>query len=185
VVIVDDNDQPLAQGEVGEICFRSNVNRRSYYKSDDKTRELWRDELLHTGDVGYIDKDGYVYITDRKKDMVLRGGYNIFAIEVERILLEIPEVLEAAVIGVPHPDLGEDILAVIAPKRNARIGEGNLTPEAINAFCRQHLADYKCPRHVVFVDELPKNAMSKILKAELRERYKDYVLNLKQEKALS
>ncbi len=185
VVIVDDNDQPLPQGEIGEICFRSNVNRRSYYKSDDKTRELWRDELLHTGDVGYIDKDGYVYITDRKKDMVLRGGYNIFAIEVERVLLEIPEVLEAAVIGVPHPDLGEDILAVIAPKRDARIGEGNLSAEKINAFCRQHLADYKCPRHVVFVDELPKNAMSKILKAELRERYKDYVLNLKQEKALS
>jgi len=179
VVIVDDNGNALPQGEVGEICFRSGIARRSYYKGDQNTRELWRGELLHTGDVGYIAPDGYVYLTDRKKDMVLRGGYNIFAVEVERVLLEMPEVLEAAVIGVPHPDLGEDVLAVVVPKPGFKGDEGNLTPEAINAFCRQHLADYKCPRHVVFLDELPKNAMAKILKADLRQRYRDYVLDLK------
>lgn len=172
-VIVDDDDRPLPQGEIGEICFRSDVSRRRYYKSDDLTAELWRGGMLHTGDVGYLDAEGFVYITDRKKDMVLRGGYNIYAVEVERVLLDIPEVLEAAVVGIPHPDLGEDILAVIVPRRDAEAGVGALDPERINAFCRQHLADYKCPRHVVFVDELPKNAMAKILKNELRERYRE------------
>ncbi len=171
-VIVDDDDRPLPQGEVGEICFRSNVSHRRYYKNDALTAELWRGGMLHTGDVGYLDAEGFVYITDRKKDMVLRGGYNIFAVEVERVLLDIPEVLEAAVVGIPHPDLGEDILAVIVPRRDARPGVGALDPKQINAFCREHLADYKCPRHVVFVDELPKNAMAKILKHDLRQRYR-------------
>jgi len=183
VVIVDDDGKILPQGGVGEICFRSSIARRSYYKGDDKTRELWRGELLHTGDVGYIDKEGYVYLTDRKKDMILRGGYNIFAVEVERILLEIPGVLEAAAIGVVHPDLGEDLLAVIVAKPDARPGEGDLTAERINTICRQHLADYKCPRHVVFIDELPKNAMSKINKVDLRERFNDYIINLKSQAA--
>ena len=137
------------------------------------TAELWRGGMLHTGDVGYIDAEGFVYITDRKKDMILRGGYNIFAVEVERVLLKIPVLLEAAVVGVPHPDLVEDILAVIVPRCGARPGVGALDPGQINAFCREHLADYKCPRHVVFADELPKNAMAKILKQELRQRYRE------------
>ncbi|MDY6941982.1 MAG: class I adenylate-forming enzyme family protein [Pseudomonadota bacterium] len=179
VVIVDEDNNPVPQGEVGEICFRSDVARRRYYKGDDKTRELWKGDFLHTGDVGYVGDDGYVYLTDRKKDMILRGGYNIFAIEIERVLLEIPEVLEAAAIGVPHPDLGEDILAVVVPKPGFQPGEGHLTPEKINAFCREHLADYKCPRHIVYVDELPKNAMSKILKPDLRERFNSYIMDLK------
>ncbi|MBY8964437.1 acyl--CoA ligase [Algiphilus sp. NNCM1] len=172
-VIVDDDDRPLPQGEVGEICFRSDVSHRHYYKNDALSAELWRSGMLHTGDVGYLDAEGFVYITDRKKDMVLRGGYNIFAVEVERVLLDIPEVLEAAVVGIPHPDLGEDILAVIVPRGDAEAGAGALDPERINAYSREHLADYKCPRHVVFVDELPKNAMAKILKNELRQRYRE------------
>ena len=132
--------------------------------------------MLHTGDVGYVAEDGYVYLTDRKKDMVLRGGYNIFAIEVERVLLEMPEVLEAAVIAVPHPDLGEDVLAVVVPQPGFG-GEADLSAERVNQFCRQHLADYKCPRHVVVVDELPKNALAKVMKAELRQRFREYVLD--------
>lgn len=175
VVVVDDDDNPLPPGKVGEICFDSKMTRRSYYKGEQPTAELWRAELLHTGDVGYVSDDGYVYLTDRKKDMILRGGYNIFAIEVERVLLEMPEVLEAAVIAVPHPDLGEDLLAVIAPKPGFSGGEGELTAERINQFCRQHLADYKCPRQVVVVDELPKNAMAKVMKAELRQRFRDHL----------
>jgi acyl-CoA synthetase (AMP-forming)/AMP-acid ligase II len=176
VVVVDDDGNPLPQGEVGEICFKSETPRRSYYKGEQTTTELWRGNVLHTGDVGYVAEDGYVYLTDRKKDMVLRGGYNIFAIEVERVLLEMPEVLEAAVIAVPHPDLGEDVLAVIVPHPGFG-GEADLSAERVNQFCRQHLADYKCPRHVVVVDELPKNAMAKVMKAELRERYRGYVLD--------
>ncbi len=177
VVAVDDQGNPLPTGEVGEICFKSTSARRSYYKGGEDTAELWRDEMLHTGDVGYVAHDGYVYLTDRKKDMVLRGGYNIFAIEVERVLLKMPEVLEAAVVAVPHADLGEDVLAVIALKPGFTGGEGELTAERVNQFCRQHLADYKCPRHVVIVDELPKNAMAKIMKTELRERFRDHLLD--------
>ena len=177
LVVVDDHDNPLPPGKVGEICFTSKVTRRGYYKGEQPTAELWRGELLHTGDVGYVSDDGYVYLTDRKKDMILRGGYNIFAIEVERVLLEMPEVLEAAVIAVPHPDLGEDLLAVIVPKPGFSGGEGGLTAERINQFCRQHLADYKCPRHMVVVDELPKNAMVKVMKNELRQRFRDYLVD--------
>jgi long-chain acyl-CoA synthetase/feruloyl-CoA synthase len=177
VVVVDDHDNPLPSGKVGEICFTSKTTRRSYYKGEQSTAQLWRGELLHTGDVGYVSDDGYVYLTDRKKDMILRGGYNIFAIEVERVLLEMPEVLEAAVIAVPHPDLGEDLLAVIAPKPGFSGGEGELTAERINQFCRQYLADYKCPRHMVVVDELPKNAMAKVMKNELRQRFRDHLVD--------
>ncbi len=178
-VIVDDANQPLPQGSIGEICFRSSASRRRYYKADALSEELWRGGMLHTGDIGYVDPDGFVYITDRKKDMVLRGGYNIFAVEVERVLSEIPEVLEVAVVGVPHADLGEDVLAVIAPRPGVQAGVGALDPASINAYCREHLADYKCPRHVVFVDELPKNAMSKVLKNELRQRYKGLLTGAK------
>ncbi|MDY6933231.1 MAG: class I adenylate-forming enzyme family protein [Spirochaetota bacterium] len=181
VFICDNDNNVLQQGEVGEICFRSEVKRRSYYKADILTTELWDGDMLHTGDVGYIDADGYVYITDRKKDMINRGGYNIFAIEVERVLLEIPEVLEVAVIGVDHEMLGEDLLAVIVPRRGAMPGKDALAPEAINAFCKGHLADYKSPRHVVFIDELPKNAMSKVQKTELRKQFKSYILDQKKE----
>lgn len=177
VVVVDDYDNPLPPGKVGEICFKSKIARRSYYKGEQPTAELWSCGLLHTGDVGYVADDGYVYLTERKKDMILRGGYNIFAIEVERVLLEMPEVLEAAVIAVPHSDLGEDLLAVIAPKPGFSGGEGELTAERINQFCRQHLADYKCPRHMVVVDELPKNAMAKVMKNELRQRFRDHLFD--------
>lgn len=178
VVVVDDLDNSLPQGTVGEICFKAKITRRSYYKGEQPTAELWRGELLHTGDVGYVAEDGYVFLTDRKKDMILRGGYNIFAVEVERVLLEMPEVLEAAVIAVPHADLGEDLLAVVAPKPGLTTGgDGALTAERVNQFCRHHLADYKCPRYVVIVDELPKNAMAKVMKAELRRRFQGHLLD--------
>ncbi|HBC58680.1 MAG TPA: hypothetical protein DCZ03_16095 [Gammaproteobacteria bacterium] len=183
VFFVDDEDNILPHGEVGEICFRSEVKRREYYKGEDKTADLWKGDMLHTGDVGYMGDDGYVYITDRKKDMINRGGYNIFAIEVERVLTEIPEVLEAAVIGADHDMLGEDVLAVIVPRPEATPYEGALSADAINTFCRERLADYKCPRYVVFVDELPKNAMSKIHKPDLREKYRGYILEQKQKSA--
>ena len=175
VVIVDNDGNPLPAGQVGEICFKTDAARRSYYKGEDRTKELWRGGMLHTGDVGYVDPEGYVYITDRMKDMINRGGYNIYALEVEKVLLEHPDILEAAVVGIPHPDLGEDVLAVVVPKPGKVGGEGSLEPKAIYEYCKQHLADYKCPRHVVFLDALPKNAMQKILKPALRESYRDLI----------
>ena len=175
VIIVDNQGNPLPSGQVGEICFKTDAARRSYYKGEDRTKELWRGGMLHTGDVGYIDSEGYVYITDRMKDMINRGGYNIYALEVEKVLLEHPDILEAAVVGIPHPDLGEDVLAVVVPKPGKVGGEGSLEPKAIYEYCKQHLADYKCPRHVVFLDALPKNAMQKILKPNLRDSYRDLI----------
>ena len=176
VVVVDrETGEVLPPGQIGEICFKSEQSRRFYYKGEDKTKEAWRGGMLHTGDVGYVDEDGYIYLTDRIKDMVLRGGYNIFAVEVENVLYDHPDILEAAVVGIPHPRLGEDVLAVVVPMPGKQGGEGSLTPEAIYDYCKQHLADYKCPRHVVFVEELPRNAMGKLLKAQLREAYQDLI----------
>ncbi len=179
VVIVDEQDRPVPQGQTGEICFRSKGVNRSYYKGEEQTAQLWRDGMLHTGDIGYIDEEGYVYITDRLKDMVNRGGYNVFAVEVESVLLDHPDVLEVAVIGVPHPVLGEDVLAVVVPRPGCQPHAGSLSQEALYDYCKARLADYKSPRHVVFMDELPKNAMAKILKAQLRQEYRDHITNLK------
>ena len=179
VVIVDEQDQPLPPGQTGEICFRSKGVNRSYYKGEEQTAQLWRHGMLHTGDIGYLDEEGYLYITDRLKDMVNRGGYNIFAVEVESVLLDHPDVLEVAVIGVPHPVLGEDVLAVMVPRAGCQPNAGALSQEALYDYCKARLADYKSPRHVVFTDELPKNAMAKILKAQLRQQYRDHIMNLK------
>lgn len=173
VVILDAEGKELGVNEIGEICFKPVGRHREYYKGEDRTQDLWRGGVLHTGDVGYVNEEGYVYITDRIKDMINRGGYNIYAIEVERVLLDLPEVLEVAVVGVPHPMLGEDVLAVVVPAPGAKAGEGALDPKAIYEYCKKHLADYKCPRHVVFADELPKNAMGKILKTDIRQKYHD------------
>jgi acyl-CoA synthetase (AMP-forming)/AMP-acid ligase II len=171
VYILDENDRPLPPGEIGEIAFRSDKPPRRYYQNDVASKELWRNGYLHTGDIGYVDRDGYVYITDRKKDMIIRGGYNIFALEVEQVLYDHPAVAECAVIGIPHPALGEDLLAVIVPKPGQSV-----TADEIRAFCLQRLADYKSPRHAVLVDHLPRNAMGKVLKQELRETYKSWLV---------
>ncbi|MBE3557183.1 MAG: AMP-binding protein [Firmicutes bacterium] len=171
VAILDDKDQPLSEGTVGEICLRSSRTQRHYYRNEDAEKQLWRNGWLHTGDVGYIDKDGYVHLTDRKKDMIIRGGYNIFAIEVENVLDEHPDVVESAVVGLPHPVLGEDVVAFVVLRSGASV-----TPQALYDFCRQRLADYKCPRHILFVDALPRNAMGKVIKAELRDQYHDLIL---------
>jgi acyl-CoA synthetase (AMP-forming)/AMP-acid ligase II len=184
VVIVDEQDQPLPQGQTGEICFRSKGVNRSYYKGEEQTAQLWRNDMLHTGDIGYIDEEGFLYITDRLKDMVNRGGYNVFAVEVESVLLEHPDILEVAVIGVPHPVLGEDVLAVVVPRPGCQPNAGSLTQDALYAYCKARLADYKSPRHVVFTDELPKNAMAKILKAELRQAHRDHITKLKNAEAM-
>ena len=181
VVIMDPDGNPLPQGQVGEICFRGTAStRRRYYKGEAQTNEMWRGGVLHTGDAGTMDEEGYVYITDRIKDMIIRGGYNIYANEVEGVLLTHPDVLEVAVVGIPHAMLGEDLLAVIVPQPGRRGGEGALAPAALHEYCKQYLADYKCPRHVVFAEELPKNAMQKVVKRDLRERYKSLLAEARQ-----
>jgi acyl-CoA synthetase (AMP-forming)/AMP-acid ligase II len=165
-VVDPDTDDGCAPHQVGELLVRLPGKRREYYKDDGANASTWTpDGWLRTGDLAYLDEDGFVYISGRIKDMIIRGGNNIYATDVEAVLLEHPDVQEAAVVGVPHTVLGEDVGAFVVCKP-----ETTLTDEALLAFCSEHLADYKRPRHLWFVAELPRNATGKVMKHKLRER---------------
>jgi acyl-CoA synthetase (AMP-forming)/AMP-acid ligase II len=152
----------LGTGEVGEVLIRMPGRQREYYRDPDATAETWSDGWLHTGDLGKLDEDGYLYIVGRKKEVIIRGGNNVYATDVEAVLLEHPSVLEAAVIGVPHDVLGEDVAAFVVLR-----AEGATTPEDLRAFCAQRLADYKVPRRIRLLDGLPRNATGKVMKHQL------------------
>jgi acyl-CoA synthetase (AMP-forming)/AMP-acid ligase II len=162
---VDEDGNEVPTGEVGEILLRMRGREREYYNNPEATAETWQEGWLRTGDLGRLDADGYLYIVGRKKDVIIRGGNNIHAQDVETVLHEHPDVVEAAVVGVPHEVLGEDVAAVVVLAPGARA-----TPDEIREFCAQRLADYKVPRRVEVVGELPRNATGKVLKAELRSR---------------
>jgi acyl-CoA synthetase (AMP-forming)/AMP-acid ligase II len=166
VKVVDaDTDDPRPANEVGELLVRLPGKRREYYKDDGASAAAWtEDGWLRTGDLAYLDEDGFVYISGRIKDMIIRGGNNIYATDVEAVILEHPDVQEAAVIGVPHQVLGEDVGAFVVRKPGATLEEA-----ALGAFCAERLADYKRPRHLWFVTELPRNATGKVMKHKLRE----------------
>jgi acyl-CoA synthetase (AMP-forming)/AMP-acid ligase II len=159
VRIAGEGGAPLEAGGVGEVLIRMPGRQREYYRDAEATERTWSGGWLHTGDLGRLDGDGYLYIVGRKKEVIIRGGNNIYATDVEAVLLEHPSVVEAAVIGVPHPVLGEDVAAFVV----VRDGD-EATPEILRAFCAQRLADYKVPRQIRFLDELPRNATGKILK---------------------
>jgi len=166
VRVVDDKDNDVAPGEMGEIIVRSKHIMREYWKKPADTRKTIVDGWLHTGDIGYYDEAGYVYIVDRKKDMIITGGENVFPREVEEVIYRHPSVQEAAVIGIPDPYWVEKVHAVVSMKKGA-----NCTAEELIALCKQNLAGYKSPKSVEFMDALPKNAAGKIMKRELREKY--------------
>ncbi len=163
MAILDDSDQPVADGEPGEICIRGHNVMKGYLKRPDATKEALRGGWFHSGDVGIRDEDGAFAIVDRKKDMIIRGGFNVYPREVEEVLFGHPDILEAAVIGIAHERHGEEVKAVVVP----RPGSG-LTPEAVVAYCKQRLAAYKYPRIVELSEDLPKGPTGKILKRELR-----------------
>ncbi|MGH8979090.1 MAG: class I adenylate-forming enzyme family protein [Acidimicrobiia bacterium] len=165
-VVDPDTDEDKAPDAVGELLVRLPGKRREYYRDDGATASTWTDDgWLRTGDLAYVDDEGFVYISGRIKDMIIRGGNNIFATDVEAVLLEHAAVQEAAVIGVPHAVLGEDVGAFIVRKPDTTCSEAEL-----QAFCSDRLADYKRPRHVWFVAELPRNATGKVMKHKLREQ---------------
>jgi len=166
VRIVDEDDHDVAAGEIGEIVARGSVVMAGYWNRLDATAETLRGGWLHTGDIGRMDDQGYLYLLDRKKDLIISGGNNIYPREIEEVLLKHPAIYEVAVIGVPDPLWGESVKAVVALRPGM-----TLTEEEVIIFCGQHLASYKKPRTVEFVLELPKNAYGKILKRELREQY--------------
>jgi long-chain acyl-CoA synthetase len=163
--VADPNDRPLPPGRdhVGEILIRGHNVMKGYLGQPEVTAATLRGGWLHSGDLGYMDSDGFYFIVDRIKDLVIRGGYNVYPREVEEVLYAHPGILEAAVIGRPDERLGEEVVAVVVPKDGASLGA-----EDVMAYCRERLAAYKCPREVRFLTELPKGPSGKILKAALR-----------------
>jgi long-chain acyl-CoA synthetase len=161
--IVDDQDQDVPVNEPGEIIIRGHNVMKGYYKKPDATAEAMRDGWFHTGDIARRDEEGYIFIMDRVKDMILRGGFNVYPREVEEVMLTHPAVSMAAVIGVPHDSLGEEVKAFVIRKPGAEI-----TEEELVAWCKDNMASYKYPRTIEFRDQLPMSATGKILKRELR-----------------
>jgi long-chain acyl-CoA synthetase len=166
VRIVDDKGNDVDTGELGEIIVRSKHNMLEYWKKPNDTSTTLVEGWLHTGDIGRYDEKGYVFLVDRKKDMIISGGENVFPREVEEVLYRNPKVHEAAVIGIPDNYWVEKVHAVIALKKGAQA-----TADEIIAFTKKSLAGYKVPKSIEFVDALPKNAAGKIMKRELREKY--------------
>jgi len=166
VRIVDDDGNDVELGEMGEIIVRSKQIMVEYWHKPDDTNANIRDGWLYTGDMGYYDEQGYIYIADRKKDMIISGGENVYPREVEEVLYRHPAIQEVAVIGIPDPYWVEKVHAVVALKKGASV-----TADELTTFCKKNLASYKAPKSVEFVDVLPKSPAGKILKRELREKY--------------
>ncbi len=160
--VVDEADQEVPQGQVGEIVIHGPNVMKGYWQRPDATAEAVREGWFHTGDLAQVDEDGYFYIVDRKKDLIIRGGYNIYPREIEEVLYEHPAVAEAAVIGLPHPALGEEVGAAVALKPGAAV-----SPEELRDYVKSQVAAYKYPRHVWLVDALPKGATGKLQKRDI------------------
>ncbi len=167
VKIFDDEENECRPGQIGTIYMRlEGMSDFQYYKDDDKTRSARRENMVTVGDMGYFDEDGYLFIADRKIDMVISGGVNIYPKEIEEVLITHPKILDVAVIGVPDPEWGEQLKAIVQLKP----GE-TASSEEIIRFASERLAGYKRPRSVDFMDELPRELTGKLLKRKLRERY--------------
>jgi acyl-CoA synthetase (AMP-forming)/AMP-acid ligase II len=166
VRIVDDDLQDVPVGEIGEIIVKGDQVMNGYWRNEEATREALVDGWMRTGDMGRMDENRLFYIVDRKKDMIVTGGENVYSREVEDLLAEHPAVQDVAVIGVPDPTWGENVCAVVVRRPGVEVDE-----DAIVAHCKGGLASFKKPKQVVFVDELPRNPSGKVLKRELRERY--------------
>ncbi len=162
--IVDDHGIDLPVGQVGEIIFYGPHVTQGYYNDPVATREALREGWFYSGDLGYFDEDGYLYLADRKKDMIISGGENIYSLEIENVLLRNEKIIEAAVVGVPDDRWGEMVKAYIVLRPTVTMDKD----EVVN-FCQEHLASYKKPRFVEFVDSLPKNSLGKTLKKDLRK----------------
>ena len=164
IKFIDDANKEVPQGERGEICVYGPQVMEGYWKRECDTKDIIKKGWLYTGDIGVIDKDGFIKIVDRKKEMVLVSGFNVFPNEVEHVISSHPKVLEVGVIGVPDKKTTEAVKAVIVKK------DESLTAEEIKVFCKEKLTNYKCPKHVSFTDELPKSNVGKILRRIIKEK---------------
>jgi len=166
VKVVDGEDNEMPPGESGEIVIRGPNIMKGYFNNDEETGKVLRDGWLHSGDVGRLDEDGYLYIVDRIKDLIISGGLNVFPTEVEEILYTHPAVEECAVIGMPHTEYGEAVSAFVKRKQGGECSEADLI-----GYCKKHIASYKSPKKILFVEELPKSPAGKILKREIRKSF--------------
>jgi long-chain acyl-CoA synthetase len=164
--IVDEEDTEVPNGEPGEIVLRGENILKGYYKNEEATAMAFRNGWFHTGDIGYRDADGFFYIVDRKSDMIIRGGENIYPREIDEVLYQHPAVAAAATIGIPDPLYGEEVAAFVVIKE-----ERASTEEELISFCRERLADYKCPKTVRLVKDIPKGPTGKLLKRELANQF--------------
>jgi long-chain acyl-CoA synthetase len=163
--IVDEAGADVPAGERGEIWIKGpTVMAHGYWRRPEANAASFTDGWFHTGDIGYLDADGFLYLVDRAKDMIIRGGENVYSVEVEHVLLDHPDVIDAAVVGVPHRTLGEEVKAVVQVRQGADVSEAD-----IQDFCRQHLAEFKVPAYVeIRFEPLPRNPAGKVLKNLLR-----------------
>jgi long-chain acyl-CoA synthetase len=161
--IVNDQDEDVSIGTIGELIIHGPGVMKGYFNQPEATAETLRGGWLHTGDLARMDEDRYIYIVDRKKEMIIRGGYNVYPREIEEILYTHPDVMEAAVVGVPHPDLGEEVAAVVVLHQGACT-----TSEELRQFVKERVAPYKYPRRIQLLKELPKSHTGKILKRAIR-----------------
>ena len=166
VRIVDDNDKEVPNGTIGEICARGPQLMRGYWNLDEASEKALKGGWMHTGDAGIMDDEGYVYIQDRVKDMIVSGGENVYPREIEDVLYQIDGIAEAAVIGIPSEQWGEEVKAVVVLKEGAKVDA-----DTILAFCKDKLGGYKRPRSIDFIDALPRNPSGKVLKKDLRAPY--------------
>ena len=165
VRVVDEDFQDLARGEIGRICYRSGGSANEFYRDPEASELAFRDGWYLPGDLGYVDADGFVYITGREKDMIIRGGVNVYPNEIESVLLGCEQVSEAAVVGVPSPELGEEVVAFVTTRQP-------IEPEALRSLCATQLAPYKVPKSVLVLPEMPRTNVGKIDKQLLRSRLK-------------
>jgi long-chain acyl-CoA synthetase len=165
VRVVDEHDHDVPTGELGELLVRGPNLMQEYYQMPDETQKALRGGWLYTGDMAKLDEDGYIYIVERKKDLIIRGGLNVYPRDAEEVLQRHPAVMECAVVGVPSERLGEEVLAyvVLQPEKEA-------TAEELIKFCQQSLANYKTPAFVEFIPALPRNAIGKIDRKVLRAK---------------
>jgi long-chain acyl-CoA synthetase len=166
--IVDVDGLDVPPGEIGEILISGPTVMKGYYKNPNATEEVLQNGWLQTGDLGKLDKDGYLYVVGRLKDMIIRGGQNIYPAQVESVLLKMKGVEEVAVIGVDEPRWGQEVLAVVKIEKDAPI-----TEKDVLKYAKENLAQYKCPKYVRFVESLPKTATGKVKKNELAEQFKE------------
>ncbi len=164
IIDLSDPEKEMPQGEAGEILIKGPQIMKGYYKNPEETENVLKDGWFYSGDIGVFDEDGYLSIVDRKKDMIIAGGYNIYPVELDNVLFEHPKILEACTIGLPDEYRGETVKAFVVPKE----GE-TLTAEDVTKFCKEKMAAYKVPKIIEFVDELPKSAVGKILRRKLKD----------------